>query len=341
MLEQYHEFEECVFEVFSNLGFIPRYLQTQRDLGFDFVLTLNEVPQYAVEVKYYKSAHPKSLLIKTSAKRLLNSSKSQNISKAILVISSHISIELREELENDYQISIVDRIDLLMMSSNYPELNDKLRSLMETDEPAEGESAITIVERINLSDRNTETIPEVETISNGSDLCSELRRISKGKTSWRKYESKCEEILKYLFDGDLNGWHGQKRTDDGLNRYDLICRVKPLSEFWSFIIEDLGSRYVLFEFKNYVGRIKQGQVLTTEKYLLKKALRSVAFILSRKGADKNALLTTHGAMRENGKLMIMLDDDDLCKMLDMKDQGDDPADYLFELVDDFLMGLPR
>ncbi len=340
MIEQYQQFEKCILDVFSNQGFTPRYLQNQGDVGFDFVLTLNEIPQYAVEVKYYKSSQPKSLLIKTSAKRLLNAAKSQNISKAILVISSNIAIELREELENDYQITIVDRVDLLMMSSNHPELNDKLRSLMETDEPVEGESA-AVVERIIDSDRNTETIPEAETTSRGNDLCLELSCISKGKKSWRTYEKKCEEILKYLFDRDLNGWHGQKRTDDGLNRYDLICRVKPLSEFWSFIIEDLGSRYVLFEFKNYVGRIKQGQVLTTEKYLLKKALRSVAFIVSRKGADKNALLTTQGAMREHGKLMIMLSDEDLCEMLDMKDKGDDPADYLFELVDNFLMGLPR
>lgn len=34
-------------------------------------------------------------------------------------------------------------------------------------------------------------------------------------------------------------------------------------------------------------------------------------------------------------------DDDMCEMLNMKDLGADPADYLFELVDDFLMALPR
>ncbi|MCW9026337.1 MAG: hypothetical protein OQJ77_03390 [Thiovulaceae bacterium] len=45
--------------------------------------------------------------------------------------------------------------------------------------------------------------------------------------------------------------------------------------------------------------------------------------------------------REHGKFMIMLSDKDLCEMLDMKDKGDDPADYLFELVDNFLMRLPR
>ena len=341
MLEKYREFEQCIVEAFTHLGFTPRLLMEQRDVGFDFVLTLNEVAQYAVEVKYYKSAHAKSSLIKTSAQRLLNAAKAQRISKAILVLSSAISPGLRVELENDFQISIVDRVDLLMMTSNHPELNDKIRSLLEIEATTESRSPGETVERIRASNRSTETVPETEQETEGRDLCEELKIIGKGKSNWRDYEIKSAEALKYLFGEDLSGWHDQKRTDDGLNRYDLICRAKPLSEFWSFVIDDLGSRYVLFEFKNYVGFIKQGQVLTTEKYLLIKALRSVAFILSRKGPDKNALLTAQGAMREHGKLMIMLTDDHICTMLKMKDEGDDPADYLFELVDKFLMALPR
>jgi len=168
-----------------------------------------------------------------------------------------------------------------------------------------------------------------------------LRSLKAGKKTWLKYELLCAEILKELFDNNLNGWHKQKRTDDGLNRFDLICRITPISKFWGFLIDDLNSRYALFEFKNYVGKIKQGQVLTTEKYLLTKALRSVAFLISRKGSDKNGLLTIQGAMRENGKLIIPLTDDDLCEMLKLKNKGDDPSDYIFNIVDDFLMELPR
>lgn len=341
MLEQAIEFEKCVAQAFKLSGFTPRKLKDNDDKGFDFVLTLNNVAQYAVEVKFYRSKHPKSALIKTSAKRLLSAAKSQRISKAILVISSPISSDLRMELEQDYQITVVDRIDILMMTSKNPELNDKLRSLMGGDTPAKDASGQSTIDRIKTSNKDTAQAQEPEIDKKGDDLCKELKSIPPGKKTWRDYEIKCEEILRYLFEGDLNGWHNQKRTDDGLNRYDLICRARPLSEFWSFIIEDLNSRYVLFEFKNYRGYIKQGQVLTTEKYLLKKALRSVAFIISRKGEDKNAKLTIQGAMREHGKLMPTLKDDDLCKMLHMKDSGDDPADYLFELVDDFLMALPR
>ena len=98
---------------------------------------------------------------------------------------------------------------------------------------------------------------------------------------------------------------------------------------------------MLFEFKNYAGKIKQGQILTTEKYLLENGLRRVAFILTRRGAEGDALKMTQGAMREHGKLLLIIDDEQLCEMLLMKDRGEDPSDKLFDLADDFLLKLPR
>ena len=122
-------------------------------------------------------------------------------------------------------------------------------------------------------------------------LCDELRNVKRGRDAWAQYERVCEKILKYLFPNDLHGWHKQKRTDDGLSRYDFICRVRPTTEFWKFAIDHLNSRYVLFEFKNYTGKIKQGQILTTEKYLLERGLRRMGIILTRVGADDNAVQT--------------------------------------------------
>lgn len=175
----------------------------------------------------------------------------------------------------------------------------------------------------------------------GAGLCRELWKLGRGKKHWKTYEQLCERILRYLFPNDLSGWHRQKRTDDGLNRSDLICRLSPTTDFWSFVDSQLASRYVLFEFKNYNAQIKQGQILTTEKYLLPPALRRLGIILSRKGADRSAQLTVAGAMRESGKMMLILDDDDVCDLLHAKDRGDDPSDLLFQLSDDFLMRLSR
>ena len=103
----------------------------------------------------------------------------------------------------------------------------------------------------------------------------------------------------------------------------------------------MNSRYVLFEFKNYSGKIRQGQILTTEKYLLERGLRRAAIVLTRVGAESDAVKMTQGAMREHGKLMLILNDERVCEMLHMKDRGEDPTDCLFEVADEFLLSLPR
>ena len=103
----------------------------------------------------------------------------------------------------------------------------------------------------------------------------------------------------------------------------------------------MNSRYVVFEFKNYSATITQGQILTTEKYLLERGLRRVAIVLSRRGASAHADKMAQGAMREHGKLILVLNDDEICTMLHMKENGEDPSDFLFESADRFLLSLPR
>ncbi len=86
---------------------------------------------------------------------------------------------------------------------------------------------------------------------------------------------------------------------------------------------------MVFELKNYTGKIGQNQVYSTEKYLFKGAFRSVAIIFSRLEPNDNAVEASRGAMRDGEKLLIHVSDTDICKMLELRDDDDDPADYLF------------
>jgi len=255
----------------------------------------------------------------------------------MLVVSSYLDPELRIYLEQKFKILFVDRVDLSIWANHAPHLVDPLAALLEEAPSSGGGKAARIDPTLSFAGA---TAPPTKA-NEGADLCRELRTLGKGKAHWKAYEAICERILRFLFPNDLSGWHTQKRTDDGLNRYDLICRLSPTTDFWNFVDAQLSSRYVLFEFKNYNSPIKQGQVLTTEKYLLPRALRSLGIIMSRKGADKAAQLTAAGAMRESGKMMLILDDDKVCELLHAKDRGDDPADHLFQLSDEFLMTLNR
>ncbi len=49
-----------------------------------------------------------------------------------------------------------------------------------------------------------------------------------------------------------------------------------------------------------------------------------------------AIAMTRGATRENGKLMLVLDDDKVSQVLLMKERGDDPTGLLFDVADEFL-----
>lgn len=74
-----------------------------------------------------------------------------------------------------------------------------------------------------------------------------------------------------------------------------------------------------------------------------KALRSVAIIISRKGADENAILATKGCLRENGKLIICLSDDDLIELISIKHENGESstAAYLANRLDDLLITLDK
>lgn len=334
----YQRFEKLVAEILRANDFIIADYIAEQDRGYDFSASLAGT-RYLVEVKYYRTARAQVSLIESAAARLQSSVDLGRQSKGMLVVACNLQPELRVSLEEKFGLVFVDRADLFSWAARAPDLADELNALLEDRylprESMKGRTAREVV--IIEIPRRPATPPDTK----GTDLCRELRALKQGKASWSAYEKLCDKILRYLFPNDLHGWHTQKRTDDGLNRFDYVCRMLPTTDFWSFLIDHLNSRYVLFEFKNYSGKIKQGQILTTEKYLLEKGLRRVAIILSRNGAEKNAVSMTQGAMRESGKLMLVLDDEKICNMLHMKERGDDPTDLLFELADEFLLSLPR
>ena len=64
--------------------------------------------------------------------------------------------------------------------------------------------------------------------------------------------------------------------------------------------------------------------------------------MSRKGADENALAAAKGCLRESGKLILCLSDEDLIQMMDIKlKEQRKPAEYLSDMLDDMLINLEK
>lgn len=335
-------FEQLVRALLANAGFeIVEQGRLGPDAGFDFLAQRND-ERWVIEVKFYRTERPQLSLVETAAALLAAAAANQEATRGLLVLSATLTEAQRDSLAERYGLVLMDRWDLLELAQLHPDLFDSLVGLFDGAEGDIGRArGRTAREAIEHPWRWPTPGAALRRDSRGASLCRELRSMDRGTGAWRQYEQLCERILRYLFPAGLHGWHKQKRSGDGLNRFDFICRVTPDAEFWRFVVQEVNSRYILFEFKNYALPIKQGQVLTTEKYLLERGLRRVAIILSRKGASESAIKMTQGAMREHGKLILVLDDDQVCQMLHMKQRGEDPTDLLFELADDFLLGLPR
>ncbi|MFG1496711.1 restriction endonuclease [Saccharospirillum sp. HFRX-1] len=341
------QFELLVKKILSANNFKIKRNSIRGDEGFDFS-GMYEDELWAIEVKYYRSARARASLINSAANRVVKNGINEGMDKGMLVVSSILPRTYKMMVENQYSIVVVDRSNLRNLAAVNPYLLEELDLILELESESESESEsypehISFDYEVKLE--NTSRGLSVSRVDppdyKGTELCKKLKGTPKGIKGWPSYEKVCIEILKYLFPNDLEGWHEQLSTDDGLNRYDYVCRIKPVTEFWKFLIDHLNSRYVVFEFKNYRDKITQSQVITTEKYLLENGLRKVAIIFSRSGGNGNAQKMIQGAMRESGKLMLVLNDSLLCEMLHMKERGEEPTDRLFQITDNFLLRLPR
>lgn len=343
----FKEFEILVSEILKNNGFDVKDVSTTRDKGFDLEIEL-EGKKAIVEIKLQRSKSARIDLVKRACQQLLFAHKKNKNALPILIISSYVKNEFKNEMLSTYGILIWDIRELFSLAFNFSELYYKLEELLYKTFGSSVEEYSVI-----NKDEASKIIPDFKKITTtekdevivelrGKNLCTELTEIKAGKRAFRKYEDKSIEILKYLFEKDLELWKDQNQTDDKLHRLDLLCRLRPSSKnFWEELLNDFNSRYVVFEFKNYKEKIKQGQIYTTEKYLFRTALRSIAFIIAKNDGDKNAYKAASGALKEAGKLIVILSSKDVCNMLEMKDAGNEPTELLREKIDELLIGMSR
>ncbi|WP_312223787.1 hypothetical protein [Rhizobium rhizoryzae] len=217
----------------------------------------------------------------------------------------------------------------------------KLRELVEGNEELSNELEELVAETI-LDDRTPLPVRVAHEVRQGSLLATRLRQSAPGSGGWREFELLSEEAIRLLFGRELLNLTAQLRTDDGLNRMDLVGRIKSEgSSFWSMIASDFSTRYIVFDAKNFEEPITQSEIQITEKYLFAKGLRTVAVVIARNGADRNAWKLAETQLRENGKFIMVITLADLCSMLEGADAGDPPENLLFQRMDEMLMRMGR
>lgn len=345
--QQHLTFSEIVEAVLKFNGFeledVPK-----GNRAYDYIGTLDKIKVF-IEIKSYSTKYPQLDLLKNAYQRL-SDQKEKDTTRLLLIVSSFINPSLKEEIFNESGVIVWDASSLLTLAYNFSSiyvnlatfLSDILNSPIGEPLVVDSKQRELLIDSLKTTNSDKKKTPIK---SRGKNLCDELNKLSAGKKDATKFEDKCIDILKYLFDNniDLALWEKQPTTDDSLHRFDLLCRIisSTHNNFWTQLSNDFHTRYVLFEFKNYSDKIKQGQIYTTEKYLFLTALRSVSFIIAKNGFDVNSMKAAKGALKEAGKLIVILTPKDLCEMLTLKDNGDEPEQILRQKIDQILVTLTR
>lgn len=324
-----------------------------RDLPWDFVLQVEDQTLY-LELKSYSGRYVPSARIQNACERLSPLSKTGT---PVLVLANEAFEQSKSNALEQFHVSIWDVQNLLWLFSRFEDIKNEFVALLdyaigdiEPVPPAlnvfpEGSTASQEPLRQD-SQTESETTSEVagEIKRESTDWKGRLQDIEPGDKHFQEYEGFCTNILKYALGEYLTLWERQEQTDNGLHRFDLCCKIKSgiRQDFFDTIMRYFNTKYIVFEFKNYTDKISQKEIYSTEKYLYGTALRKAAIVISRQGCDDNALRAAKGSLRESGKLILCLSDQDLLEMADIKTQGEkEPADFLGELLDKLLIHLEK
>ncbi len=324
-INNYKRFEECIAKIFVEAEyFTTTNVVLEQNKGDIDIVAEKDGRKYCVEVKYAQ--------VTERAMNQVREKAEANEMLPILVTAQRVEEKRKEYYRDKYSdVVLIDISNLLFAVRERTSLRNELIGILpysvDNIEPFEG---FIRIDDIQHNDHTESLIREME-------LCQT------GKLMANNYEDICQKLLKNVFSDDLALWKKQQKSNSELYRFDLLCRIKDGNQktFWSILERYFNSKYVIFEFKNYSSKVTQKEIYTTEKYLYSKALRSVGIMIAAKGYDDNARWAAKGCLRENGKLILLLETKDLIEMNRLKDKQEDPADYLQDKLDELLLELEK
>ena len=124
------------------------------------------------------------------------------------------------------------------------------------------------------------------------------------------------------------------------NRRDFILPNYAEKGFWAFMRERYTADYIVVDAKNYRGKVKKNEILQIANYLKPHGAGLFGIIVCRNGGDSAGCEHT---IREqwlvNKKLILVLADEDIEKMLINKLDGNPPEDLISRKIEQFRLSM--
>lgn len=170
-------------------------------------------------------------------------------------------------------------------------------------------------------------------------LIDNLHKTSCGKEKWNYYQRLVGDILECLFYPPLSRPISELSDYYKVNRRDFIIPNYADQGFWRYLRERYLADYIVVDAKNYCQTIRKREVLQISNYLKQHGVGLFGMIFSRKGSSKSAILTQREIWGIQGKLIIILDDQDVEQMLLAKLNDNIPDEVLKQKIEDFRLSI--
>ncbi len=169
------------------------------------------------------------------------------------------------------------------------------------------------------------------------DLLRRLKACPPGTPGWTNFEEVCIKILEYLFVPPLKSPHIQARSLHGTDRRDAVFpnRESVVTSSWGMLSRELHARMVLFEFKNFDKEDLGKDAVDQAKNYLNGPMGNLGIICSNKLPSASALQRRNTVYTNDKKVILFLTPVTLEEMCIIKERGEDPADLILDLLEEF------
>lgn len=318
----FEQIQDVIKEIFEYLSYSIVKIETKDTDKFYNMLVEKQENRYAVIIKNKMTNNQLSKLVN------INNEEISKTYKPLLIILDNISNESKQILKYKYNIEILDISNIIYLIHDNEELMNKLKGIIDYSlSGIDGTKPEIDFEKKQINDNIKK---------DAKYYIDNLKSIKAGREEWYKYQKFCENLMKDMYNDDLDSWSEQNRTERNNYIFDLIARIKyrkkeEYNDFFNMIENVLNSKYLLFEFKNYEGKIEREDIRQVEAYLYEKALRKVAIILTRNGSSCNADDEIRKKLKEQGKTIIVLDDNDVIDMIKIwKSDNENNSSIVFQ-----------
>jgi hypothetical protein len=168
-------------------------------------------------------------------------------------------------------------------------------------------------------------------------LVTGVRCYPAGAAGWREFEDACIRALTYLFVPPLQPPRVQTRTLSGLDIRDAVfANRNHMTGSWGQLFRDLPARMIPIEFKNYAD-IGKDEVDQLRNYMRPEMGRLGILCCNKTPSDSAYRRRNVIYSLNEKKLILFLEPDHLEEMVHIKLRGEDPADLLVDLVEEFYL----